>query len=577
MTTPSQKIQKTIPLNIPQAVSVLSKAKSEVNIWGRGTGKSFIVGKEIDTIHKLMPRSITSITGQTYGQLLTRTLPSTFKFLESIGFKRYEPKEGGHYVIGQKPPRHFIKPYEPVLKHDNFISFSNGTGFLLLSQDRVGSARGPNVDREIVDEALTINKERYDQETSPTNRGNEEHFGIRAKNQVYLHHGFRYVSSMPYMPEQKWLLEFGNYYEEERDIRLFDIWNRIVKLQLELIGAYKQNNKRLFASIWNEALRLRNQITPFISKDGLLFTLANAFDNIANLGMGYIVREYDKQTLFTFLVEILNWIIDRVEDNYYSIDQLRHVYYGMQDNDFIRFMAEKTNYNFDELENTDSRFDLDCDSNAPLEIVPDWGAKIALISVGQERMFNFVTQVAEPTDCFINEFFVKPEEAQGVLIDELIDKFCQYYQHHKNKEVIYFRDKYGDHRQPNAPNSKPYNEQAIDRLRKHGWAVRSRIHKGMEPPHHEKYLLWANILKGANPDFPKVLFNGDNCKYTLISMNNTEVIEQDGKFKKNKASESKKSVLPEEATHFSDAVDKRIWIKYGERLYKTSTFLSPRI
>ena len=36
-------IRKTIPLNTPQVIATMSNARSQVNIWGRGTGKSFIV------------------------------------------------------------------------------------------------------------------------------------------------------------------------------------------------------------------------------------------------------------------------------------------------------------------------------------------------------------------------------------------------------------------------------------------------------------------------------------------------------------------------------------------------------
>ena len=86
-----------------------------------------------------------------------------------------------------------------------------------------------------------------------------------------------------------------------------------------------------------------------------------------------------------------------------------------------------------------------------------------------------------------------------------------------------------------------------------------------------------NILKGNDPRFPKVIFNGKNCKFTLISMNNTRLIESKGKFEKDKTSERKKTVLPEEATHFSDAVDKRIWSKYGYLLNRQSTFVDPRL
>ncbi len=571
-------IEEVIHLNNLQLISVVNNPKSQVDLWGRGTGKSFIVGWEINKINRLMPRSITSITGQTYGQLLTRTLPSTFKFLEQeVGYKKYDSATGGHYVIGQRPPKHFLTPYEPVLKHENFISFSNGTGYLMLSQERRGGTRGPNVDREIVDEALTINKERYDQETSPTNRGNEEHFGQKSKTPIREHHGFRYVSSMPFLPEQKWLLDFGKYYEEEAGIRIFEIWNRIVKLQLDLISAYKCEDARLFTSIWNETVRLKKKIIPFASKGDLLFTLANAFDNLENLGMGYIVREYDKQALLTFMIEILNWIIDRVEDCYYPIDNKRHIYHDADNDGFIRGYAENTGYDFDKLGNRDSRFDLDCDPRTPLEVVPDWGARIALFSVAQERNFNFVTNIAEPVDCTINEFYSKPDESTGVMINDLVDQFCNYYQHHIHKEIIYFRDKYGDHRQPNVKQSKPYNFQAIERFQKHGWLVREEVHKGMEPPQHEKYLLWMNILKGESPDYPKTIFNGKNCKFTIISMNNTSVREKDGRFEKDKRSERRSRVLPEEATHFGDAVDKRIWTKYGSRLHKKTTFVEPRI
>lgn len=567
-------ITELIDLNPPQQLSVINNAKSEVDIHGRGTGKSYIMGWEIHSIVRNMPRSVSSITGCTYGQIYTRTLPSTLKFLAKLGYKKDED-----FKIGGKPPKAFLDPYEQVTKFENFISFANGTGFLMLSQEREGSSRGPNLDREIVDEALTLNKERYDAEVSPANRGNEDRFGFLSPKPVKQHHGFRYVSSMPYTKEQMWLLRYGDYYMEEAGIPIFDIWNRIVKLQIQLIESHKAGDKRLFKDIWNETVRLKKQIAPFVSKDGILFTLANAFDNISNLGMSYLVREYDKQNLLTFMIEILNWIIDKVEDCYYPLDSQRHTYYDAYNDDFIRGVAENTNWDADHLSTPDCRFDLDCDPNRPLEIVPDWGAKINLFSVGQERNFNFVTKVVEPVDCVINEFFIKPQDSKNVPVDDLVDLFCDYYKEHPCRELFFFRDRYGDHRQPNVKNSKPYNEQAIERLQKRGWRVTAKVHKGMEPPQHDKYLLWLNILKGNDPRYPKMIINGKNCKYTIISMNNTRVIERNGKFEKDKTSERKKSVLPEEATHFGDAVDKRFWTKYGDILYRAgnSTFVSPRL
>jgi len=569
-------ICEKIFLNRPQHLSVLADAKSEVSVHGRGTGKSYIIGWEMSQIVRKMPRSVTSITGRTYGQIYSRTLPSTLKFLEKLGFEKDKD-----FVIGGKPIKKlgFMEPYEKITRYDNFISFSNGTGFLMLSQERQGSSRGPNIDREIVDEALTLNKLRYDEEVSPANRGNEELWGFRALpvNRVNQHHGFRYVSSMPYTRDQMWLLRYGDYYMQEAGVPIFDTWNRIVKLQIQLIEAYKYVDQPLYKNIWNEIVRLKLQIAPFVSKDGLFFTLANAFDNLENLGLSYICREYDKQNLLTFMVEILNWIPDQVEDCYYHLDSSQHIYYDAIDNDYIRDIAENTNWNTDQLSNENSRYDLDCDPHKPIEVVPDWGSKIALFSVAQERNYNFVTKIVQPVDCTINEFFVK-SNTPGVMIDDLVDKFCRYYAPHPMRTVIYFRDRYGDSRQPNSKNSKTYNEQAIDRFTFNGWTVDVRVHKGQEPPQHDKFLLWMNILKGNDARYPNFIINGHKCKYTIISMNNTKVTDKDGKFTKDKSSERKLSILPEEATHFGDAVDKRMWTKYGNLVNKNySTFVAPRI
>ena len=247
---------------------------------------------------------------------------------------------------------------------------------------------------------------------------------------------------MPYTYEQKWLLDYGKYYEEEAGIMIFDIWNSIVKNQMELINACILKDAALYRDIKNEIVRLKAKITPFVSKDGILFTLANAFDNIANIGMSYILREYKKLPQLIFLVEIMNWIIDKIEDCYYHIDPQKHVYYDAYNESIIRDKAENTNWDFAALERHDSTYDLDCDSSKAIEVVPDWGANISLFSIGQERNYNFVTKVIEPVDCVLNEFFIKPEYSNNVMIDELVDRVCDYYEHHAFKHITYYRDRY---------------------------------------------------------------------------------------------------------------------------------------
>lgn len=568
--------EEPIYVNPAQLALMLNPCKTKYALMSRASGKSFITGYEIDENVRLMPRGITTIAQATIGQALTKTLPSAFKMMEFLGYKRYDPKtQTGDYVVCRRPPEGWYQPYEHIMSTDYLISFSNGHGLYLLSQ--ATNSRGPNADYNITDEALTIDKEQFDQEVAPTNRGNEHIFGRQSAHPLLKHHGNTFLSSMAYTPEQRWLLDPAAYYEEERDIRLFDVWNRIVGLQMQLIEAHINKEPKLFKDIWNEMQRLRRTITPFVSKDGVLFLLGSIFDNIANVGMNYIINQYKVMDKFSFMVEILNYIVDKIDHCYYNITD-RHRYYNATNDSFIRDFAEDTDFNWKQLADTDSRMDADCDPNKPLEITPDWGSSASFLEVGQPGHFDWVTKRLYPdriVDNNINEFFVKRDETDDTEINTLMDMFCHYYRHHGHKVVEFYRDRYGDARRANS--KKSYNQLAIERLQKNGWTVIQHVHRGIEPPQHDKYLLWSYILAETDTRFPIKRFNGNKCKYTLLSMNNTRVRQStDGRFEKDKRSERNASIPAEEATHFGDCVDKRIWTKYGDLLTKRSTFVSAR-
>ena len=207
--------EEDISLNPAQVAFLLLPAKKKYVIYSRGTGKSFIVGAEVDENVRLMPRGVTTLAQATYGQALTKTLPSTFKMLEQLGYKRYDSNtKTGDYVVCRIPPEGWYRPYEHLMSYEHCITFSNGHCLYILTQD--GNSRGPNADYNITDEALTLDKEQFDQEVAPTNRGNEHIFGLKSANPLLKHHGNSFFSSMPYEPSQKWLLEPASYYEEER-------------------------------------------------------------------------------------------------------------------------------------------------------------------------------------------------------------------------------------------------------------------------------------------------------------------------------------------------------------------------
>lgn len=570
--------QENIRVNRAQYAYMLLPAKNKYAVFSRGTGKSFIVGAEVDENVRIMPRGVTTIAQATIGQALTKTLPSTFKMLDMLGYKPYDYQtHTGDYVVCRRPPDGWYRPYEHIMQFDHVISFSNGHILYILTQE--GNSRGPNADFNITDEALTINKEKFDQEVAPTNRGNETVFGRRSAHPIVKHHGNAFLSSMPYTAQQKWLLEPAEYYERERGIPLFQRWNRMVSVQMQLIDAYINKDRALFRDLWNEASRMRRELTPFVSRDSTLFILGSVFDNIENLGMSYIVNQYKVMDKLSFMVEILNYVLDKVDHCYYKLED-RHLYYNAYNDSYVRDFAENADYDWESLRSVhDSRMDLDCDPTQPLEISVDWGSAASFLSVGQERCYDFVGRqmTEQPVDNVINEFFVRRDDESDTEVNVLADKFIAYYFHHACKRLTLYRDRYGDARRANS--RKTYNELFVERLQKFGWEVAQLVHPGIEPPQHEKFLLWTYILAETDPRFPKVRFNATRCRHTLTSMQNTRVIEDShGRFAKDKSSERRQSVLPEEATHFGDCVDKRIWTKYYTRLKVLSTsFVDGRV
>ena len=337
---------------------------------------------------------------------------------------------------------------------------------------------------------------------------------------------------------------------------------------MQLIDAKLANDRSLFREIWNETMRLRQRIQPFVSRDGTLFLLASIFDNIANVGLSYVLNQYKVMDKLSFMIEILNYAVDKIDNCYYQI-QDRHKYYRATNDQFIRDFAENVQFDWKQLETTDSRMDADCQANRPLEIAIDWGSAASFMEVGQESHFDWATGTLLPmrtVDLTINEFFVKNDEEQDTMVNAIIDRFCHYYRYHANKVVYFFRDRYGDARRANS--KRTYNQIAIDRLERNGWTVEQRTHRGIEPPQHDKFLLWSTILAEKDERFPIKRFNATKCRHILTSMNNTRVRTVMGKFEKDKRSERNDSILPEEATHFGDAVDKRIWTKYGDLLHQ---------
>jgi hypothetical protein len=535
---------KPLTFNRPQLRFIVSLMMAAVSIWGRATGKSSLIAWLMNLIVRHLPRSAWGLCGQTYQQILTRTLPSTIASLERIGYI-----QGIHYVIGVKPPAHFGLPFEPPQKWGHTICFYNGTAFHLISLDGGGgSARGLNLDGILADESLTLNKEKFDDEVMPANRGNERQAWAGHR----LHHGVFHFTSMPYGQQGKWLLEGSKHYQDSgKDYEALS--RELVRLQLKYIDNKDREARRL---IWKDIQELTRELRYYVDADGQLYSEANVFENLTNVGIRYLEQQRRGLPDFVFRVELLNQRPTSVEAGFYpTLDTSKHAYEAFNYNHL-----DGEDFNLKRLlkfsTTPDSRQDADCDSTLPLRIAPDWG----------KASFITVSQVHNKTREYrmLKGFYVKHPE----LIRHLAKKFTDYYAHHLIKRVVFIEDaEYGNSRNPNSDES--YNQEFVRLLREAGWKVEVKK-LGRVPGYHPRYLLAHELLAELDPAQLRIRFNKHHCKELLLAMQMTEIKEGPRGIEKNKTSERLSSVPAEEAPHFTDTFDLHL-LSIDDTLLKPST------
>jgi len=313
--------QKSITLNVPQMIFATSKKKETYLELGRGTGKSTIIGWRMKDIVNFMPRSKTGIVGESYQQILTRTLPSTIEGLELLGIKK-----DLHYFVGRKPPKEwkFAEAYQPPLNYDNYIPFYNGAGFQLISLDNPNSGRGLNLDAVIGDEAVLFDVDKLGYNVLASNRGNIHKF-----KHTWLHHSLLFASSTPLTLRGRWFLN-----QEEK---------------------------------------------AKLSPEDILYLRASSLYNAHNLGKEFFKQNKRLLTDLQYNAEILCIRPGKVAAGFYpSFDEILHTINASND-DYL-FGLE---FDINRLREVDCRMDADLIRSMPIDLACDYGAKINTLVCGQ--------------------------------------------------------------------------------------------------------------------------------------------------------------------------------------------------
>lgn len=502
-------------------------ASSEVLVAGRGLGKSegVLAPKFAQCYLGSMPRGTGVIVQATYNQALVRTLPAICAGWDRLGYKR-----DIHYIIGRKPPEKWRKqwkwegPFRSPFDYKYFISWWNGAGAHIVSQDRSGSSNGITIDWIGGDEAKLLNEEKLKTELFPANRGIIPAFA----NNPY-HHGITFTTDMPVGTAGRWILDRVNAMDHGK---VNDIWKlQVVRYQLTYL--LKKETRKTFSEELVKQIAIVDDEINDLRKGLLYYHEASTLDNIHALGLDYIKQQLRDTSAFQFDTQILNLRPLKMEDGFYpDFDEEVHGYFAA-DNGYL----DNLEYDFSRIDGIDCRRDSDLDTNAPLHIGLDYNRRIHPISVGQ----------------------VLPGEIRALKglhslypakLKEAVDLFVKYYKPHKRKFVYYWYDQtaVGDQHETRQC------DDVMNILRKNGWIVKG-MYIGLQPGHEERYRMWGDMLTNSGKYKKTFAINRENCDKLILSINQAKAEQRKNGFGKDKKSEHDENFPAEESTHYTDALD----------------------
>ncbi len=508
--------------NAPQSEAMAVNARDEYIVASRGLGKSegFDARIMLRNIFA-MPRSNGAILSPTYSKLLHNTLPAIAYALSNWGYHRDR-----HYYIGRRPPAKasFAKPLREPFSYDHIITWFNGSIQHLVSFDRSMSTNSMSLDYIIGPEAKFLDFDKIKNEVNPAVRGNREHF-----SDCPWHGGSFYSTDMPTSSRGMWILDR----EKDMDPDLI----KLIKLLYIEYKSIKDKSNTNSADYTKRKLRELEKELSLLRAQALFYAEYSAIDNIEILGADWIAKQKRELPPLIFQTAILNRRLRKVPNGFYSsLDENIHFYTPKASG-----MLDIIHYDLSKAKKRNCLWDTDASPNEPLCIANDYNAAINNLVCGQPQTRTFKT---------LSSFFVKTPRK----LKDVVNEFCDYYNPHPCKDIIYYFDSTSIH--SDAAGNPSFYDTVVQVLNTRGWSVTPQ-YIGQPMRHDVKHDMINNALKGDDRYlFP--LFNLHNCEYLKLAMEQTGVKVGRNGFEKDKSAErfADSPEQPDEhKTHVTDAWD----------------------
>lgn len=463
-------------------------------IAGRAMGKTTsIQARRSIKIAKAMPGAYFAFVGDYYSNLLSNTVPSMIKGWNDIGLK-----EGVHYVLNERPPDSFAKPYKKPMSYKHTISFYNGCFFKLASMDVVSSMAGDSYQHIFGDEVKYFVKEKIDK-LLPAARGEGLRFG---HSHYYL--GKTFTTDMPNIlnpNEFDWILDQEKNMDPEKlrlvlhaSVTVNEIKEKMMKAYVKKDQFEFDRQKRSFRR-WNERLAK-------VRLNSTLFLMVSTFANADILRLDYYQKALQSLGPEGFRPAILTMK--------HEIKQGEKFYPYLTDKNFFDdglLLEFFDGYGFDE-----SKIALTSDglryirNRQKLEAGMDFGDMNSMV-IGQEQ--GWVQRILK------NLYTLEQNES------EMAEIFRDFFGPHKMKVLDLYYDRSGNQ------NSKTGNDRAsaiknyIEKGKNDvatGWKV-NLMNIGQRTIYQEEeFYLMKDVLSETNTKLPKLLIDRWQCKELKSSM-----------------------------------------------------------
>lgn len=498
----AEKSAKIIPLSRKQLAFLQTPQKRKALIAGRGFGKTHVMGHHEHALFRNLPTGKGLMVAPTYYQLLTKTCPELESVWKLYNIHEYnEHTKQGQWVFGRKPPKHFALPYKAPKNPEYCYFFINGHVKELGSLEVKDRFRGGSFDSLSGDESAMFKKDVWNKIFVASVRGRTTGPGKFDPRRNYMHQSIAHFTSAPWDPNGRWVFEWRDLAKENPDL--------------------------------------------------YLFMSGTTHDNVGILGQEYIENLRQVLSPMEWFVEVENGELDRpIGGGYYpSFSEEKHACLDVFEYEFGDGLRKVTRDTF-------------IKQDGALLLSMDFNNKFTSMVVAQQTQLNNAQELR-----FIDNLWEVPDplkdKSELLLIDRLVDKFCQKYALHQVKYV----EVYGD---ATAHNQRLGTDaifvQVKNRFLHNGWACAIKAGNKL-PEHRPRQLLINNILRRPEPKYPIVRFHAHNCKAVMMSMQHAEITAD---FKKDKSSE-RRNIPQEMATHLSDCVDYLICALYS-RLGNFGTF-----